>query len=127
MWSGGISNPLSVIEQLTYLLSIKRIDELHTLKEHRANRTGNPTDLRWSRFKETASETIFETVRDEVFPFIKTLGYNGASEGGSTYTQHMENPLLMMPTPRVKSVFCLCEAFYFLNSRQDTVADILIP
>ena len=33
MWSGGISNPLSVIEQLTYLLFIKRLDELHTLKE----------------------------------------------------------------------------------------------
>ena len=36
MWSGGISNPLSVIEQLTYLLFIKRLDELHTLKERKA-------------------------------------------------------------------------------------------
>ena len=40
MWSGGISNPLSVIEQLTYLLFIKRLDELHTLKEAKAARTG---------------------------------------------------------------------------------------
>ena len=39
MWSGGISNPLSVIEQLTYLLFIKRLDELHTLKERKAART----------------------------------------------------------------------------------------
>jgi len=38
MWSGGISNPLSVIEQLTYLLFIKRLDELHTLKEAKAAR-----------------------------------------------------------------------------------------
>ena len=38
-WSGGISNPLSVIEQLTYLLFIKRLDELHTLKERKAART----------------------------------------------------------------------------------------
>ena len=37
MWSGGISNPLSVIEQLTYLLFIKRLDELYTRKEHQAN------------------------------------------------------------------------------------------
>ena len=36
MWSGGISNPLSVIEQLTYLLFIKGLDELHTRKEHKA-------------------------------------------------------------------------------------------
>ena len=38
MWSGGISNPLSVIEQLTYLLFIKGLDEIHTLKENKANR-----------------------------------------------------------------------------------------
>ena len=38
MWSGGISNPLSVIEQLTYLLFIKGLDELHTRKEHKAVR-----------------------------------------------------------------------------------------
>ena len=44
MWSGGISNPLSIIEQLTYLLFIKRLDELHTLKEHKANRTGKPIE-----------------------------------------------------------------------------------
>ena len=96
MWSGGISNPLSVIEQLTYLLFIKRLDELHTLKEHKASRTGKPVEepvfaekqehLRWSRFKETAPEKMFETVRDEVFPFMKTLGQKGEAdgEGGST-------------------------------------------
>ena len=111
IWAGGIANPLSVIEQLTYLLFIKRLDELHTLKEHKANRTGEPIEepafaadqdhLRWSRFKETAPETMFEAVRDEVFPFIKTLGDNGAGEDGSTYTQHMKDALFMMPTPRV--------------------------
>src|SRR6185295_3782508 len=87
MWSGGISNPLSVIEQLTYLLFIKRLDELHTLKEAKAARTGKPIEepvfsarqqhLRWSRFKETAPEKMFETVRDQVFPFMKTLGKKG--------------------------------------------------
>ena len=68
-WSGGISNPLEVIEQITYLLFIKRLDDLHTLEENKANRTeasrsnaaSSPTgrttearpydDLRWSRFK----------------------------------------------------------------------------
>ena len=44
MWSGGISNPLSVIEQLTYLLFIKGLDELHTRKEHKAARTGKPIE-----------------------------------------------------------------------------------
>lgn len=89
MWAGGIANPLSVIEQLTYLLFIKRLDELHTLKELKAARAGQPVEepiftqgqnhLRWSRFKETAPEQMFETVRDEVFPFIKQLGSRDAS------------------------------------------------
>ncbi len=86
---------------------------MHTLREHKAARTGmlieDPvfTDeqdhLRWSRFKEAAPELMFETVRDGVFPFIKTLGDNGQSggEGGSTYTHHMKDALFMMPTARV--------------------------
>ncbi|MBE1427288.1 type I restriction enzyme M protein [Desulfomicrobium macestii] len=113
MWSGGISNPLSVIEQLTYLLFIKRLDELHTLKERKAARTGKPIEepifsadqdaLRWSRFKETAPESMYEMVRDQVFPFIKILGQNGNAdgEGDSTYTHHMKDAMFMMPTPRV--------------------------
>ena len=111
MWSGGISNPLSVIEQLTYLLFIKRLDELHTLKEHKAAHTGLPIEepvfsadqdkLRWSRFKDAAPENMFETMRDDVFPFIKTLGQNGDGEGDSTYTHHMKDALFMMPTARV--------------------------
>ena len=113
MWSGGVSNPLSVIEQLTYLLFIKRLDELHTLKELKANRTGKAIEepvfskaeagLRWSRFRETAPEKMFETVRDKVFPFIKALGERGEDdgEGGSTYTHHMKDALFMMPTARV--------------------------
>lgn len=113
MWSGGVSNPLTVIEQLTYLLFIKRLDELHTLKERKAARTGASIDepifeagqdhLRWSRFSETAPEQMFTTVRDEVFPFIKTLGQKGDAdgEGGSTYTHHMKDALFLMPTPRV--------------------------
>lgn len=113
MWSGGISNPLSVIEQLTYLLFIKRLDELQTLKEAKSARTGQPIDepifsqkqdaLRWSRFKETAPEAMFQTVQQEVFPFIKTLRTKGDSdgEGNSTYTHHMKDALFMMPTPRV--------------------------
>ena len=113
MWSGGISNPLSVIEQLTYLLFIKRLDELHTLKERKAARAGTPIQepvfatgqdrLRWSRFKEAAPEQMFETMRDGVFPFIKSLGQKGETEGegGSTYSHHMKDALFMMPTARV--------------------------
>ncbi|MFW6258548.1 MAG: type I restriction-modification system subunit M N-terminal domain-containing protein, partial [Halochromatium sp.] len=117
MWAGGISNPLSVVEQLTYLLFIKRLDELHTLRERQAARSGKPiqepifqnyeSKLRWSRFKETAPERMFATVKDEVFPFIKALGsLNGngrgtEAEGDSTYSHHMRDAIFMIPTPRV--------------------------
>jgi type I restriction enzyme M protein len=110
MWSGGVSNPLSVIEQLTYLLFIKRLDELHTLKERKAARTGGAIEapifskrqdhLRWSRFKESAPEQMFATVKDEVFPFIKSLGTTGDGEG-TTYSRHMKDALFIIPTPRV--------------------------
>ena len=109
MWSGGIANPLSVIEQLTYLLFIKRLDELHTLEEAKSARLNRPienpiftpeqTRLRWSRFKLEAPESMFETVKDGVFPFIKSLGSAEGEE--STYSQHMKDALFIMPTPRV--------------------------
>src|SRR5450755_3673332 len=43
-WSGGIANPIEVIEQITYLLFLRRLDELQTLAENKANRTGQPLD-----------------------------------------------------------------------------------
>jgi type I restriction enzyme M protein len=81
-WTGGISNPLEVIEQLTYLLFIKRLDEIHTLAESKANMLGKPIEkpifsaeqqnLRWSRFKNFDPKKLYTTIADQVFPFIKS-------------------------------------------------------
>ena len=114
MWSGGISNPLSVIEQLTYLLFIKRLDELHTLAEKKALRSKKPIEnpifstkqdhLRWSRFKEKSPDEMFVSVKDDVFPFIKTFGSDsGKNTENSTYLHHMKDAIFMIPTPRVLS------------------------
>src|SRR4051795_3482271 len=90
-WSGGISNPIEVIEQITYLLFIKRLDDLHTLEENKARATKKPVerrifpegkdakkrpyeDFRWSRFKHFAPDVMFTVVGDHVFPFLRTLG-----------------------------------------------------
>ncbi len=109
IYTGGISNPLTVIEQLTYLLFMKRLDEIHTLAEAKAARLKKPIEnpvfgpkedhLRWSRFKETAPETMFETVKDEAFPFMKSLGTkNGKGDReDSTYTHHMKDAIFMFP------------------------------
>src|ERR1041384_2706642 len=86
-WTGGISNPLEVIEQITYLLFLKRLDDLHTLEENKSARLHKPmerhifpdgkdpkgrpyADLRWSRFKNFAPAEMFTVVGDHVFPFL---------------------------------------------------------
>ncbi|NGP89690.1 type I restriction-modification system subunit M [Fodinibius halophilus] len=103
LWTAGISNPLTVIEQLTYLLFIKGLDDKQLRQEKKAERTGkpikNPTfgpdeeHLRWRNIKELDPKAMFERIRDEVFPFIKELG----GENGDTYRKHMEGAIFMFP------------------------------
>jgi type I restriction enzyme M protein len=105
-WSGGVSNPLSVIEQITYLLFIKRLDDLHTLEENKASNLGIAmeraifpdgnddqgraySDLRWSRFKNFEAREMMDVVADRVFPFLRAMG-----EEGSSYGKHMEGARL---------------------------------
>ena len=104
-WSGGVSNPLSIIEQITYLLFAKRLDDIQTAKEAQANLLGEAieepifekgqNDLRWSRFKDFEPERKFNVFKDEVFPFIKSL--NGRA--GSSYTKFMKDAVFIMPNP----------------------------
>ena len=104
-WSGGVSNPLSVIEQITYLLFAKRLDGIHTAREAQANLLGGDIEdlifengqdhLRWSHFKDFDPERKFEVFKDEVFPFIKSL--NGRA--GSSYTKFMKDAVFIIPTP----------------------------
>lgn len=114
-WSGGISNPLEVMEQLTYLLFIKGLDERQILAERKAHRTGKsiedpvfpigtftPTgaasgrpydDLRWGRFKNFAAADMYEVVSRYVFPFLQTRAAD------TTHATHMEGARLTIPTP----------------------------
>ncbi len=110
-WSGGIANPLEVIEQITYLLFLRRLDDLHTLEENKSARLRRPMerrifpegpdpkkrpfdDLRWSRFKHFAPAEMYTVVGEHVFPFLRTLGGDD-----STYTHHMKDARFTIPTP----------------------------
>ncbi len=105
-WSGGISNPLEVIEQITYLLFIRRLDDIQTLVEKKARITKTEVDspvflpdqayLRWSQFKNASPEVMHKTI-DEVFPFLRGLG------DGSTYSEHMKDARFTIPTPALLS------------------------
>ncbi|MCB5936561.1 type I restriction-modification system subunit M [Caldibacillus thermoamylovorans] len=103
-WTGGITNPLTVIEQFTYLLFIKGLDETETTKEKEAEVLGIPFEgifpedkqhLRWHRFKQLGSpEEMYRVVSDEVFPFIKSL--HGKED--SAYSKYMSDAMFLIPT-----------------------------
>ncbi|NKY21015.1 type I restriction-modification system subunit M [Tsukamurella spumae] len=107
-WSGGISNPLEVIEQITYLLFIRRLDELQRLKERENEILGegitNPIfepgqeELRWNVFRHEAPAEMFATVGQKVFPFLQSMGTDG-----STYSEHMKDARFTIPTPALLS------------------------
>lgn len=106
-WSGGISNPLEVIEQITYLFFIRRLDDAQTLAEKKARTTKsgieNPVflpgqaHLRWSHFKNASPEVMYQTVAEDVFPFLRTMG------DGTTLSDHMKDARFTIPTPALLS------------------------
>jgi len=115
-WAGGIANPLEVIEQITYLLFIRRLDDLHTLEENKANRLKQPMtrrifpkgkdakgrsyeDYRWSRFKHFAPADTLEVVSEHVFPYLRTDLARQLGSGDSTYAHHMKDARFTIPTP----------------------------
>ena len=134
-WSGGISNPLTAIEQITYLLFMKRLDELDLKRQSDADFTGetfvsrfegqwippefrNQKDpdqfavdrntLRWSSFKRMQAETMLAHIQGRVFPFLKDL--NGEE---SNFTHHMKNAVFIIPKPQllVEAVKTIDEIF----------------
>ncbi|MBR6669854.1 MAG: type I restriction-modification system subunit M N-terminal domain-containing protein, partial [Ruminococcus sp.] len=86
IWAGGITNPLTVIEQLTYLMFIRSLDEKELENEEFANMTGETADLifpqseigqamRWSKFKKRDAREIFDIISQRVFPAVKKMKY----------------------------------------------------
>lgn len=110
-WSGGISNPLEVIEQITYLLFLKRLDELETAAELAISRDKKATvkrffpqgednkkrpysDYRWKNFKHLEARDMYTVINEHIFPWLRTLGGND-----TTYSKHMEGARFTIPTP----------------------------
>lgn len=110
-WSGGIANPLTAIEQISYLLFMRRLDALDEkrrgdaefLKQKfrslfdgtyttRAGKKRSCQELRWSKFRHLPAEEMLEHVRDNVFPFIKTL-----QDGGQIFTHYMQDAVFIIP------------------------------
>lgn len=130
-WSGGIANPLTVIEQITYLLFIRRLDELQIRKESQARLLKRPVvepiykaneqHLRWSVFKDLGAEEMFEHFRkiDGVFDFMKN---KGASKD-SVFNKYMKGATFMIPTPRLLQLVVDLLSAVDMNDR-DTKGDV---
>jgi type I restriction enzyme M protein len=118
-WTGGITNSLTILEQMTYLFFMKMLDDAQTDREAAAGIFGGHIDnpvfkmgekwhnpdtdkevpyesLRWHVFKNYEAEKMFNTVRNDVFVFIKDLG--GAKE--SAYSRFMQNAVFLIQNPR---------------------------
>jgi type I restriction enzyme M protein len=112
-WTGGITNPLTVIEQISFLMFAKLLDVMETTGERKAARTKKPFKgrfdgpndrRRWKNFKQlpaTVTESdrkrgargMLEVVRDEVFPHFRKL------DGGTTFAEYMQDAQLMVQKP----------------------------
>lgn len=117
-WTGGITNPMTVVEQMTYLFFMKMLDDAQIKKERNANLLGgtienpvfkqgtwhNPetdkeveySNLRWSKFVNFEADKLYSTISKDVFVFIKHL--NQGKE--SAYSRFMQNAIFLIPNPR---------------------------
>lgn len=131
IWAGGITNPLTVIEQLTYLMFIRSLDEKELATEDFENMAGEKMEhifpasaagqsMRWSRFKDKDSREIFLTMQQRVFPAIKKMKYGRLpdfdasgelveieddparpDEGNTAFARYMDDAMFLIPTPQV--------------------------
>lgn len=136
-WSGGISNPLSAIEQISYLLFMKRLDELDKKKQLDSEFTGEGymsifagenEQMKWSFFKQMEGGEMLTHVQTKVFPFLKTLGAEGSS-----FAKHMSNAVFIISKPSllVEAVGIIDEIFNEISKQesegqgfQDTQGDL---
>ncbi len=140
-WTGGITNSITILEQMTYLFFMKMLDDAQRTREANANAFGvavqeptfaygswhNPetdrdvplNDLRWSTFKHYDPETMFRIVSKDVFVFIKTL--NEGKE--SAYSRFMENATFLIQSPRTLTKIVEGIDHLDMNNR-DTMGDV---
>lgn len=116
-WAGGLTNPLDVIEQITYLMFIHDLDEADTRRTKESEMLGLPfnsifseeveiggvkvngNQLKWSVFRDYPAERMYSVVQEKVFPFIKNLH----SDKDSSYAKYMGDAIFKVPTPLVLS------------------------
>ena len=132
--AGGLVNPLDVIEQITYLMFIRDLDDSDNLRAKEAAMLGLPftsifadevqigdrkidgSQLKWSVFHDFPAGRMYSVVQEWVFPFIKNLH----GDKNSAYSKYMDDAIFKLPTPLLlsKVVDSLDEIYKLINEAQ---------
>lgn len=140
-WTGGITNPLTVIEQISYLMFARMLDMQEDVAERKANRTGKPFDrlfpntpdgqlLRWKNFRNMSGKELHKHLKNEVYPYFAKLGKkseqtDGLGEEGSALEglghigEYMEDADL-----EIKNESVLTSAVEMVNDLPLTQSDV---
>lgn len=112
-WTGGLTNPLDVVEQMTYLMFIRDLDDTDNLRAKESAMLGLPyqsifadevkigdrtipgNQLKWSVFHDFPAGKMYSTMQEWVFPFIKSLH----GDKSSAYAKYMDDAIFKIPTP----------------------------
>ena len=127
-WSGGIANPIVAIEQMSYLIFMKRLEDEDNKREQNAQLSNlkyrslfeGKEKNKWSVWTKMPADNILCYVRDQVFPFLRAIG----SEN-SVYQQYMKDAVFVIPTPSllIESVKLINE-MHIKEQNSDTKGDI---
>jgi len=126
LWTGGLSNPMDAIEQFSYLLFLKRLDDLEDQNERQAKRRGKaytsaiPDHLRWKNWTNKQAEAALDHLKTVVFPWFKEMG-----EAGSSFERYMQNAECKINQPRLLIEVCnLINDVRITEQAQDVQGDL---
>ncbi len=126
LWTGGLSNPLDAIEQLSYLLFLKRLDDAENQRERQAQRRGEayvprvPAEMRWGQWTQMKADDALKHVKDVVFPWLRGIGSEGSS-----FERYMQNAEFKINKPSLLIEACkMIDQMQIAVQNQDVQGDL---
>jgi len=124
-WTGGLTNPLDVIEQITYLMFIRDLDDMDNARKKDSLMLGlsyesifaDKENMKWSSLRDKPAQQMYQDMQGQIFPFIKTLH----ADKGSTYAKYMDDAIFKIPTPQLleKIITALDELYALIEKQPD--------
>jgi type I restriction enzyme M protein len=128
-WAGGLANPLTAIEQISYLIFMKRLEDLDNLEKKRVEARGEKyksifdgkDDCRWSHWKHFNADDMMTHVRDKVFPFLKSMQKGNDGE----FSKQIQDAVFLIPKPSLlQEAVSIIDEMNITARNQDTQGDI---